>query len=482
MRRNIALLLALVMLFTLTACGGEKHNDANLGKYVGATVEVFGEDVNISEIYSEGENYIELRSGGKCVFVLDGDSVSGKWKLDGNDIVLTVENVDSTGTLKDGVLAIDFMGQGIQMTFVKEGATAPKTDTANKPTDEPTEEPQSLGDAWWGGDWYGWWIVKNAGGSYSGSVGSYWDACARISFYEDGSGYIQIWDENSTLDDHMIDVDVSFGAGTTENGCMMSEDGYFWDDEVGHADWIVDPGASTVSAIDHMICIDGTYEDPDDDGESWFDYAFYLRPWGMDWEDVRYADTEDFPYEDMMPKYYDDWYLPLIEAGSESAPKYFELSDVGEPDDSGLEGNGTVVGDAVYDYNEKGAILFSYPSDIFTFDASFGIDALETADGDLRMTFYADRTQEEFQTTLGNYDSYSDYEDFAMQEVMIAGYEAVQITYNCWGDYYVDTCINFGEDAGEYQGICISVRSYNSFEECRSAAVESVLYSIQVVN
>ena len=69
-----------------------------------------------------------------------------------------------------------------------------------------------------------------------------------------------------------------------------------------------------------------------------------------------------------------------------------------------------------------------------------------------------------------------------MQDVMIAGYKAVQITYNCWGVYYVDTYIDFGEDAGEYAGICISVRSYNSFEECRSAAVEAVLYSIQVVN
>lgn len=482
MKKHIALLLALVMVFALTACGGEKDNDPNLGKYVGATVEVFGEDMNISEIYSEGENCIELRSGGKCVFTLDGDSASGKWKLDGNDIVLTIEDMDSTGTLKDGVLTIDFMGEGIMMTFVKDGATAPTTDAASKPTDEPTDEPQSLGDAWWGGDWYGWWIVKNAGGNYTDLVDSYWDACARISFYEDGSGYIQIWDEDGSIDDRMIDVDVSIGAGTTENGCMMSEGGFFWDDEIGHADWIVDPGASLVSSIENMICIEGTYEDPEDDGASWFDYAFYLRPWGMDWEDVRYADTEDFPYEDMMPKHYDDWYLPLIEAGSESAPDSFELKAVGEPDDNDLEGNGTVVTDAEYDYNNSGAIFFSYPSDIFTFDASFGIDALETAEGDLRMTFYADRTPEEFQTTLGNYDSYSDYEDFAMQDIMIAGYKAVQITYNCWGDYYVDTCIDFGQDAGEYAGICISVRSYNSFEECHSPAVESILYSIEVVN
>lgn len=174
----------------------------------------------------------------------------------------------------------------------------------------------------------------------------------------------------------------------------------------------------------------------------------------------------------MMPYYYDDWYLPLLEAGCESAPETFVLPESGAP----------AAGDAVYDYNDKGAILFSYPSDVFTFDDDFGIDALETADGALHMTFCANRTQEELETTLGNFDSYSDYEDFTKQEMMIAGYEAVQVTYNCWGDYYIDTYIRFGEDAGEYRGICISVRSYNSFEECRSAAVESVLYSIQVIN
>ena len=114
MKRSIALLLVLVIAFTLTACDGAKDNDPNLGKYVGATVEVFGEDVNISEIYPEGENYIELRSDGKCVFTLDGDSASGKWKLDGNDIVLTIEDVDSTGTLKNGVLTIDFMAKALR--------------------------------------------------------------------------------------------------------------------------------------------------------------------------------------------------------------------------------------------------------------------------------------------------------------------------------------------------------------------------------
>lgn len=484
MKKIIAILLAFAMLLTLSACGEEKEDDPNFGKYFGTTVDVLGQLMDMAEVY-EGECYVELKADDVCVMMLGDTSGKGTWTLNGEDIVLTIDGVDSTGTLKDGVLTVDLLGMGMEAIFVKSGSAASNTETQST---EPSTEEQSLGNPWWRGDWYGWWVVENAGGNYSDLVDSYWDACARIEFLDDSNGHITIWDEDYTFDSATIEVDVSFGAGTTENGCMMSESGYFWDAEVGHADWIVDPGASTVSSIDHMIWIDGTYEDPDN-GENWLDYSIYLRPWGMDWEDVRTMDTEGLPYDDMMPKNYDSWYLPLISQGITSAPDSFTDTPAGDPSAAGTEapgaateGNSTVAGDALYDYHNRGILLFSYPSDIFTFDDSFGIDALETADGSLRITFYADSTEEDFRNTVGNYDTYTDYEDYAMEEITIAGYHAVQFTYNCWGDYYIDTCIDFGEDAGEYRGICISVRSYNSFEECRSAAVESILYSIQVAN
>ena len=59
--------------------------------------------------------------------------------------------------------------------------------------------------------------------------------------------------------------------------------------------------------------------DPDNREDS-FDYEIYLRPWGVEWEDVRNVDTTDLPYDDMMPAYYDSWYLPLIKDGVTEAP------------------------------------------------------------------------------------------------------------------------------------------------------------------
>lgn len=484
MKKLAAILLALAMLFTLAACG-EKDNDSdpNLGRYEGTTIEAMGVTMNLSDIY-EGENYVELKSGGKCVMTLEGDAAEGTWTLNGENITITIEGIDSTGTLKDGTLVVDFMEMGMPMTFVKGGASAPKTSTADvSETEEPTIEVPDAPYAWWEGDWYGWWVVTSAGGEYADWESLFWDACARVILYDDTTGNIQIWDEDCEADEYMIDADVSFGSGTTEYGCMMSESGYFWDCEIGHADWIIDPGASQVSSLDQMICIDGTYSDPESNGENWFNYAFYLRPWGMDWEDVRNADTTDLPYDDMMPGYYDDWYLPLIEAGVDTAPATIgETVPTGgsEPGTSGgSEPGAPIAGDGVLDYNDAGVLLFNYPTDVFTYDDIF--NCLETEDGSLCIYFTAAWSEEEAQQALAGLDSYSDYEDFKKEELSIAGFDATRITYNMWGDYYVDTYISFGESSGQYYGVTISARSYNSYEECLSPEVESVIYSIQLL-
>ena len=98
----------------------------------------------------------------------------------------------------------------------------------------------------------------------------------------------------------MAKVNVTLSAsGTGEHGTMTSEDGQFTDIAIEHADWIVDPG---LTDQDDLICIDGWYENGDDE----FYYEIYLRPWGVYWDDVD---------EDSRPRSYDDWYLPLVKAG-----------------------------------------------------------------------------------------------------------------------------------------------------------------------
>lgn len=75
--------------------------------------------------------------------------------------------------------------------------------------------------------------------------------------------------------------------------------------------------------FDRMIAIDSYYYHPENSNNS-FNYIFILRPWGMEWEDVRGVEDDDTYYADMMPFMYDSWYLPLIQAGVDSMPDSYE--------------------------------------------------------------------------------------------------------------------------------------------------------------
>ena len=182
--------------------------------------------------------------------------------------------------------------------------------------DEGEDEGDDWGDDWgdlysdydwWSGTWYGWYVISNANSAYESNINNAYDVTATIEVYADDTGYVDIVDIDG---DDVCWCSVTFGPGITENGCMMSEEGSIFGFDIGHADWIVDPGASMVSDFDYMIEIDGTIVDEDGD---WFDYKLFLRPWGMEWEDIRYADTSNMLYDDMMPLYYDDWYLPQLD-------------------------------------------------------------------------------------------------------------------------------------------------------------------------
>ena len=90
----------------------------------------------------------------------------------------------------------------------------------------------------------------------------------------------------------------------------LNADGSFFDCKLSGADaWYIDAAPSESMPYSEMICISGVYTDPENSEDS-FVYTVYLRPWGMDWEDVRTDDETRLPY------FYDDWYLPLIEAGA----------------------------------------------------------------------------------------------------------------------------------------------------------------------
>ena len=196
-------------------------------------------------------------------------------------------------------------------TITIDPATLSREASADSTGSTDTTLPAPTGDAlldWWNGAWYGWWTMTGCSGAYESMSGQWWDACAVIDIGSDYTGTVTIWDEDYSRADPMLQASVTLNsAGVGEHGTMMSESGYFTNLPLEHADWIIDPAInSRFPDVENMICIEGWYEDGDDE----FYYEVYLRPWGQLWDDFAADYPDDIPY------YYDDWYLPLVESGS----------------------------------------------------------------------------------------------------------------------------------------------------------------------
>lgn len=253
----------------------------------------------------------DATQGGETLYESYGEglSVNGDERVQPGKTVEVQFALELENTEDDVILEFaDFYNEeSYTQTIQLSGSGSSASGKPNKPSGGSS----SLAD-YWEDDWYGGWYVSSASGYWEDFETCWWDCCARIEMDDESSGRIVIWDEDGRDGENMVECDVSFGPGTTENGCMMSEDGWFWysNAEIGHADWIVDPGASMVSQYEHMICIDGTYVDPVDDGE--FDYMIFLKPWGASWDDV----TD----ENLIPDYY-DWYQSAIQNGMEMPAK-----------------------------------------------------------------------------------------------------------------------------------------------------------------
>lgn len=171
------------------------------------------------------------------------------------------------------------------------------------------------------GDWYGWWVISSGWGDYEELTGSYWDACARIYNLRDGTGIMEIWDEDNGEDDCLAQLEVGFN----EDYLYSVSGGFFEPNNLDESTWVISPkGDAGTGGFLNLICISGTYQSSTEE-DSGFSYQIFLRPWGMEWEDIRNGDTENCYYEDMMPFRYDSWYLPKIQAGVTSAPDSFQI-------------------------------------------------------------------------------------------------------------------------------------------------------------
>lgn len=241
-------------------------------------------------------------------------------------------------------------------------------------------------DSFWNGQWYGWWCIRYASGDYETFDGIAWDIYAVIDDYEDGTGYITLWDSETTKDSPLVRgyLNIHEDGVMTSDYCTFYDSGEWLPNVVtvqpmDFSDWYVNPESSSVSHFENMVEIEGFYEDPTN-GNNYFTYYMYLRPWGTDWEDVRNGDTSGCIYSDMMPVIYDDWYVPLMDLGVEELPASIEegfvLIENGAAAATVPEGDGQMTLDALKEALAWVKSNQSYDRTYEEIAAGIGVDGL----------------------------------------------------------------------------------------------------------
>ena len=210
-----------------------------MGLYQGVYVRAEGRDHRMEDYFS-GDSFLELLSKGKARLVLGNNTHELTWKEEEGTMTFTQGEDSFLGTFHEGIIVMDYMGWGLELTFVIEGAELPST---LSPVELDPEELTAALD-FWNGAWTGDWTVTEASGDYSSQGGQKLPVSASIRLEQDARGTLEIWETDSgePLAECILRVDLSEG----EHGIALSGQGSFRGSPVSSGDWLIDPATSRV--------------------------------------------------------------------------------------------------------------------------------------------------------------------------------------------------------------------------------------------
>lgn len=451
--------------------GGGDKEDPKLGVYEGISVFLLGDETPMTEVYP-GDNSLELKAKGKAVFTLDGDAIDCKWELDGTKLVIDIEGEECTGTLKGDVINLDFMGM-IDMIFAKNGAyefdASGKSEGGSKlgglDAAETDSEEQGIAG------YYKVDSMEQEGATLDLATLEEYGLADMIYLVleEDGTGRTCFEEEAGiTYDDTQIYAGEE-GAPYTLDGELFqaqivdSSNAYVWGD-VLYIDLYLEDGAGGELTLNAGL----RYLHEDWDCSTDYpalpeDAVAYYQSQGMDFlEMVEFygLDTSDVP----------EW----TDSFTEGAPVSSGGSPTANPGFSGPT--------AEYDYEEKGMILFDYPSDTFTFEKKFAVDTLKSSDGSLKITFAASWDMEAFGKVMEGYEKYAAESNGVIEDgLSYGGHEAYRCTWeNVIGDVTMETYILFNESFGDYVGVnVIATAPSQSSLDANRDVIEAILHSVR---
>lgn len=135
----------------------------------------------------------------------------------------------------------------------------------------------------------------------------------------------------------------------------------------------------------------------------------------------------------------------------------------------------------IYDYDDKGEIFFDYPES-YSYSDDTGMLTFTNPDESLSIMVRATvNNTNDLETTTEYYESYNTFEEFSQEEITIAGYDALRISYlGDWGDHNMNTLIKFGDDADLFSGIRFDASSSAGKELLSDPELHDMIESIRL--
>ena len=266
-RKRTAIFLALLLIFTLTGCGGDSQQaaDPNVGLWTAVGAETQGVEIPVEAIAPEGFS-LKLMDGGKAEMHLGDSYADGQWKLEDGVFTLWDETVTSTGSITDGVLLLEnVMDSGVDMYFVQEDGEAASPDAV--------PDPETLTDVqrMWNGTWYGCMYVEEATETFESMPLGEVDIFMVVDVDAENEAYFALYLPGN--EDPLMD-----GLALASLEGMNATDVFLMEDiALNASNWTFLP----MREYPDQFTLGDTY-----DGEyGVLDFLLFMKPWGHSWEE-----------------------------------------------------------------------------------------------------------------------------------------------------------------------------------------------------
>lgn len=484
MKKLLAVLLSVLLLFSCAACGN-KEDESLYGNWKLHAMDYDGVTLLADELM-EGDNYMELKKGGSVNFCLNSEPLNLRWKSEGESITLTAADGDMKGSVRNGIMTLDV--SGTTLYYVQDGADASSlkaitldemfngviddvlydvTEPAPEDVVYPSEpEPNPIQEQW-NGWWYGGIDIWQCTGDYEWLNGYTFDVVMFVDLDDSNIGTIELYEPYGQITADTKDHSFAYLQAHGDESYLYGDSGECFGDEIHANDWKF---ARNLSNPDRLE-VGSSFTS---DNGSVFGYTMTLNAWGSTW------DGED-NYTRNLPHFQE--YLDALAAGqidpygSYGEPEIEENPENGEPPaPTAFDGLATEL----LDFDNHGIFFVTYPSETWSYNSDYGkLKNESTGTGILFDPLLGSSNYDEWHDIFS--EKYSSEDNYSMDEIEINGYRTLYCQYEDWLGAYVELVVDFDGFFGSnsYYGMRFSI-SGNSIDDCCADDVVAIVQSFEL--